>query len=99
MNRPFYSDYVRHMLRFYTRNLSLSRFRSDTDKTNWNVCNEVLNQYSNRDRDILVYVYSSFDTLSDNVYNISITHNIHQNIVWDMMKEFERKIAKNRGLL
>ena len=32
-------------------------------------------------------------------YNISIAHNIHQNIVWDLMKEIELKIAKKRGLL
>ena len=99
MTRPFYSEYVRHMLRFYTRNLSCYHFKSNVDLTNWNVCHEVLEPYSNRDKDILIYVYSNFDTLPDNVYNISIAHNIHQNIVWDLMKEFELKIAKKRGLL
>lgn len=99
MNRPFYSDYVRHMLRFYTRNLSITQFKSDVDNDNWYSCHEVLDQYSSRDKDILVYVYSSYDTLPDNVYNISIAHNIHQNTIWDMMKEFERKIALRRGLL
>ena len=99
MIRPFYSEYVRHMLRFYTRNLSCYHFKSNVDLTNWNVCQEVLDQYSDLDKDILTYVYSSFDTLPDNVYKISIAHNINQNIVWDMMKDVERKIAIRRGLL
>ena len=99
MNRPFYTEYVRHMLRFYTRNLSLTDFKSEVDRRNWYTCHDVLKQYSSRDTAILIYVYSSFDTLPDNVYNISIAHNIHQNIVWDMMKELERKLAIRRGLL
>lgn len=99
MNRPFYSEYVRHMLRFFTRNLSIKDFKSDVDNDNWYACNEVFEQYSNRDKDIFTYVYGSFDTLADNVYNISLKYNLNQNIVWDMMKEFERKIAKRRGLL
>lgn len=99
MTRPFYTEYVRHMLRFFTRNLSLTSFKSEVDKTNWNTCNEVLKPYSERDKSILIYVYSSFDTLPDNVYNVSIARNIHQNIVWDLMKEVELKIAKKRGLL
>lgn len=99
MNRPFYSEYVKHMLRFYARNLTINNFKNNVDKDNWSACNEVLGQYSGRDKDILIYVYGSYDTLADNVYEASLKHNINQNIVWDMMKEFERKIAKRRGLL
>ena len=99
MNRPFYSEYVRHMLRFFTRNLTLIYFTSDVDNANWYACYEVFNQYSNKDKDILKYIYSSYDTLADNVYEASLKYNINQNIIWDMMKEFERKIAKRRGLL
>ena len=55
--------------------------------------------YSNRDIDILVNVYGSYDTLADNVYEASKKYDINQNIIWDMMKDFERKIAKRRGLL
>jgi hypothetical protein len=30
---------------------------------------------------------------------MSKKHKIHQNRIWDMMKEFERKLAKQRGLI
>lgn len=99
MNKPFYSDYVRHAMRFYSRNLTLSSFKKEADKANWYACNDAISFYSKRDKDILVYVYGSYDTLADNVYTMSKKYSINQNIIWDMMKEFERIIAEERGLI
>ena len=99
MNKPFYSDYVRHCLRFYTRNPNLSRFKTNVDRNNWKACAEVVKEYSDRDRDIIASVYGNFDTLSDNVYETAKKYGINQGIIWDMMKEVERKIARRRGLL
>lgn len=99
MNKPFYTDYVRHALRFYSRNLSLSIFAKHVDRENWFACHYAINGYSRRDKDILVYVYGSYDTLADNVYAMAKKYSINQNIIWDMMKEFERKIAIERGLI
>ena len=99
MNKPFYTDYVRHALRFYSRNLSISTFKKDVDKENWLACQESIREYSDRDKDILVYVYGSYDTLADNVYAMSKKYSINQSIIWDMMKEFERSIAEKRGLI
>ena len=99
MNKPFYTDYVRHALRYYSRNITQPRFKKGVDKENWIACHDVISNYSDRDKDILVYVYGSYDTLTDNVYVMSKKHRIHQNVIWDMMKEFEREIAEKRGLL
>ena len=99
MNRPHYSEFVRHCLRFYSRNLHLKQFKSDIDKQNWIACDDVIRSYCDRDRDIIVMTYGEFDTLSDNVYNTARKLGIHQAIIWDMMKDLERKIAKRRGLI
>ena len=99
MNRPFYSEYVRHCLRFYSRNLELRQFKSDIDKDNWLSCENVLKSYSERDRDIIVSVYGNFDTLADNVYEVAKKYSINQAIIWDMLKDVERKVAKRRRLL
>lgn len=99
MNRPFYSEYVRHCLRFYTRNLEQPRFKSDADKNNWLSCASVLKDYGEKDREVLVAVYSGYDTLADNVYELAKKLGINQAIIWDLMKDVERKIAKRRGLL
>lgn len=99
MNRPFYSEYVRHCLRFYTRNRTLPTFKSEADKNNWYACATVLKGCTDRDRDIIFEVYSGFDTLADNVYVVSKKYDIEQAIIWDLMKAIERKIAKRRGLM
>lgn len=99
MNRPFYSEYVRHALRFYTRNLHQTHFKSEADKNNWFACANTLKGYSDTERNIFIEVYSGFDTLSDNVYETAKRHGVNQAIIWDMMKVVERKIAKRRGLM
>lgn len=100
MSKTFYSDYVRHALRFYTRNCDVQPiFKTEVDKSNWLSCQSVLKKYSNRDQDILIYVYSGHDTLPDEVYNASKNFDINQNIIWDMMKDVEHKIAIRRKLI
>lgn len=99
MNKPFYSDYVRHMMRFYSRNQNKVLIKTEVDGMNWIACNKAIQDYSDRDKDILVSVYGGYDTLPDNVYEVANKYHINQNIIWDMMKEFERKLAKKRKLL
>lgn len=99
MNRPFYSEYVRHCLRFYTRNPDLKHFNTEVDKNNWWACESVLKNYEVLDRDIITAVYGGYDTLADNVYETAKKNNVNQNIIWDAMKDIERRIARKRGLL
>ena len=99
MNRPFYSEYTRHCLRFYTRNLHKTRFNTEVDKNNWYACHKAIDRYSDRDKDIIIRVYSLYDTIADNVYEVAKEYQIDQNIIWDLLKDIERGVAKRRGLL
>ena len=99
MNKPFYSEYVRHCMRFYSRNINKPRFNTEVDKDNWYACHKAIERYSDRDRDILIRVYGMYDTLADNVYEVARLYCIDQNIIWDMIKDFERNVAKKRGLI
>lgn len=99
MTKSYYTEYVRHALRFYTRNLLMSRFKSEADKDNWYACANVIKAYSDQNRDIIIKVYSGYDTLSDNVFEAARRYNVNQSVVWDLMKEVEHKIAKRRGLI
>lgn len=99
MSRPFYSEYVRHCMRFYSRNLDLTRFKTPVDEENWKACHRVILQLPEQTRDILVMVYGGRDTLADEVYNASRKYSINQNIVWDAMKVFEKAVAVRRGLI
>ena len=98
MNKPYYTDYVRHALRFYTRNPNPT-FHTEVDKNNWYACHNAFKPYSDKDKEILISVYSGYDTLADEVYGAAKKYQINQNLIWDLMKDFERKVAKRRGLL
>ena len=67
MSKAFYSDFANHCLRFYTRHKE-PEFRTEADKRNWEVCEEVLSKYPDREREILTFVYFEGDTIADNVY-------------------------------
>ena len=100
MSKKFYTDYVRHTLRFYSRNIDKpSEFKTEVDKTNWLSCHGAIKKYHPKEQSILISVYSGYDTLADEVYNASKRHHVDQNIIWDMMKDVEHKVARNRGLI
>lgn len=98
MNKPYYCDYVRHALRFYSRYLGIAEFKNKVDEMDWMACDKVIALYPIRDKNILTYVYGAKDTLGDNVYAMANKYHIHQNIIWDMMKEVEERVAIERGL-
>ena len=99
MSKPFYTEYVRHCLRFYARNPHKSRFNTEVDKNNWYACHKAIERCSDEEREILLYVYGMRDTLADNVYEIARTKGIDRNIIWDMLKEIEHRVGKKRGLI
>ena len=96
--RTFYSEYVNHCLRFYARH-PIPLFHSESDKKNWNACERALKGFTDKDRDILLAVYREGDTIPDNVYQLSVKMNISQDIIWKLINELERKIAKRRNLI
>ena len=99
MSKPFYTEYVRHCMRFYARNTNKPRFNTEVDKNNWYACQRAIERYSNEEKEILIQVYSMRDTLADNVYEIAKAKGIDQNIIWDMLKELEHSVARKRGLI
>lgn len=99
MSRPYYSEYVRHCLRFYCRNNQATSFRSPVDECNWRICKKVLNDLSPTDREIIVAIHRERDTLADNVYAVSERYCIGQTVIWDLLKDVEYSIAKMRGLV
>lgn len=99
MIKPFYSTYVSHCMRFYSRFPDMQKFNTVADKENWLACQKALKHYSERDRKILTEIYSGRDTFADNIYEISIKYKINQDYLWEMIGKFERLVARKRGLI
>ena len=98
-NKPFYVDYVRHCLRFYSRTTFKPTFKSDVDENNWYACYHAMKNFSDADKNIIVKVYGMRDTISDNVYQIAKMYDLDQNQIWLMLDKLERLVARKRGLL
>jgi hypothetical protein len=102
--KPYYSEYVRHCLRYYIKTWDEGKgghpiFRSDADRENWSACYQVLKDYSEYDMDLIAFVYRRGDTIADNVLALSTLKRVPQDAIWSLINTTERKIAKKRGLL
>ena len=102
--RPYYSEYVRHCLRYYIKTLDEGRgghpvFKSDADRENWSACYQVLKDYSQNNIEIIAEIYRPSYTIADKIYMLSNTKRVPQDTIWSLINTTERKIAKKRGLL
>lgn len=96
--RTFYSEYVQHCMRFYARHTN-PKFKSDADKQNWKACDSALKGFSDSEIEILLTIYRDGDTIPDTIYKLCVERNIKQDIVWKLVNELERKVAKRRNLI
>lgn len=104
MGKPFYVDYVNHMLRFYASSIKKGDVQflelgNEADILNWCSVNKVLNNLSTTDKYIIVEVFSQGDTLADNVYEVSKKMEINQDVIWTLISKTTLKIAKERRLI
>lgn len=102
--KPYYSEFVRHCLRFYVKTLDEGRgghpiFRNEAERENWRACNDALKNLSERDQDTVSYLYRPGDTIADKIYELSKSKGISQDTIWSLVNRVERAVAKKRGLV
>ena len=102
--KPYYSEYVRHCLRYYIKTLDEGLgghpiFKTEADKANWSACYQVLKDYSDANMDIIAEIYRPGDTIADKIYQLAKVKRVQQDNIWGLINATERKIAKKRGLL
>lgn len=102
--RPYYSEYVRHCLRYYVKTFDEGKgghpiFNTNVDRENWSACYHVLKDYSESDMDIICEIYRPGDTTADKIYQLAKTKRVSQDAIWSLINSVERKVAKKRGLV
>ena len=98
MSKSFYSDYISHCLRFYCRNQQAVAM-SACDKKNWLACDSVLRSLSDAENEIIFRVYLSRGSVNDALASISNSTGHSVDDLWKLVKNVERKIAEERGLV
>lgn len=98
LSKTFYTDYVRHMARFYFRsNLGLRQnFKSDVDAANWKSCHNAAKDF---DKNILICVYEPRNEIEENVKATAVFFNVSEKTLWDTVRRFEEMVARKRGLI
>lgn len=96
--KTFYSEYVRHCLRFYVRHPT-PNFDNDSAKLKWEACNSALNCFTEREKELLTAVYAENDTFPDNVYKVSEESRVKQNTLWNIINRLERSVAERMNLI
>ena len=104
MAKPFYAEYVNHMLRFYARTVKSGdvmglKFASEVDELNWRSVDRVLHNLPELDKYIIIEVFGRGDTLADNIYEVSKELVMNQDVIWTMLSKITYQIAKERGLV
>ena len=96
--RTFYSEYVQHCMRFYSRH-SDPEFRTEVDKLNWKACESALKAFADKDRELLLEIYRRQETVAEGISNIANAKSLDQNDLWKLVGDLERKVAKRRNLI
>ena len=94
----YYTDYVRHCLRFYVAHDHLTQFRNDIDKQDWTACRDVFRRLPQDDQITLKRIYQSRGTFEDTIYEEAKRLRVPQGEIWDFTKRIEYAVAKQRGL-
>lgn len=97
--KKYYSDYVTHCLRFYSRHPKPNYFKTEVDRKDWQAVDTAIKGFSEEEQDMLLTVYREGDTIADNIYQLSKKLRIHQDNIWSLVEKLEKKVAKRRGLL
>lgn len=99
MGRKYYSSYIEHHMRFHARFEKPVFFSSDADERSWYACQYVLDELSEKDREMILTIYREVGTIPDNVYNLAEKQGISEGRIWKILGDFENKVATKRGLI
>ncbi len=94
--RPFYQDYVFHMLRFYfSYDKEPKHFKRHADKLNYTACNRVMKNRNSFETEIIkeVACYGLWTT------TVAQLHDTTKDNVYSIVGKTAKEIAKKRGLL
>nr|DAS09956.1 MAG TPA: Sigma-70, region 4 [Caudoviricetes sp.] len=96
MAKTYVSDYVEHCMKFYARYKN-PIFCNEVDRINWNTCDKALSKLTSDKRELAIAIYK--DVSSTNIKSLAKQNNMTDGEMWRFVKQLERHIAKERGLI
>lgn len=98
--KPYYADYVNHMLRFYCRNMNIENFRNQCDERNWWACYNVIECLPEDERQIVINVFTErCENMLTAVQDTAATTGLPVSRVWAVLNAASAKVAKEARLI
>lgn len=95
--KNYYSDYVGHMMRQYLK-LKDEKVETDVLENNIETCRRVVDNLPEAEKTIILQVYAD-KILTNSINIVSEQNGLRSQNVWMIVKNFEREVAKERGLI
>lgn len=103
MSKPFYADYVNHMLRFYSRHDGMIKqthtHEYEVEKLNYAAVDSVLSRVKDHEKELMVSVFITDDPVTHTVCSICPKLCITEAEAWKVISRITRLIAKERRLI
>ena len=100
MAKPYYADYVNHILRFYFRYARNKGFKNEVDKLNYMAADKVIQRMSDSDREALSLVFKQDGiNFTDIVSAAAAQRGEEPSKIWSLISTATTKVAKERRLL
>ena len=98
MAKLFYTDYVRHCLRFYISHRQMTEFKTPADEANWKAVDGVFKALPAEQQKIVEDIYSCKDNFALAVSVTAIKHGKSEDEVRIITRQVEKQIATARSL-
>lgn len=96
---PYYTDYVRHMMRLYTTaSMSQEAERSAADSRNIDLCEDVMKYIREPERSAILAVYRQRN-IKKGVRAAACQFGMPEERLWRIVCQTEKIIARERGLI
>lgn len=95
MRKTWYTDYVRHCLRFYARYPDRI-CKNEIEYNNWSACQRALEH--EKYAPIIVSIFSAYTPVESAIQSEADKCGVTENQIWKLVSRIEEKVAVERGL-
>lgn len=103
MSKPFYADYVNHMLRFYSRHdntlKQLNSHDYEVEKLNYTAVDSVLSRSKDHEKELIISIYTTDEPLNHTVTTTCSKLCITTEEAWKIISRITKAVARERRLI
>lgn len=103
--KPYYQDYVNHMMRHYLKWLETNEASRDTaGELNLAACQKTIGYHGMRQQFLVLEIYRSnadtgTATFEGNVHRVAFEEKMEERDLWALWNAFSKVLAQERGLI